>query len=421
MSAQRVILPRPFPWSVGVPLVGAVFTYIVFPLSVQAFAKRRTRPRPPTGGALPTMTVVIPACNEEVFIAEKVRNTFDNGYDPALLEVIVVNDGSTDSTVSRASAAGAKVINIDPRGGKCNAISSGVAVATGDIVVVTDANGLLNQGALRRVGEAFADPEVMLASGAKAPTGRSVHGIGEAIYWKLEVGVRQALGELGCLDGADGAVYAFRREWFRPIPAGVLNDDFYLTLVALDEGHRVVHAPNALAEEQVSATMAQEFRRRSRVSAGIWQGSVRFARLASPLRGRVAYVFIGHRILRSMVMPCLLPILAVASVVHRRNPWVRSLLAAQLGVYGAAAVGVATGNVALAIPTHFTLLNVAALRGLVSFVRGNQHVAWERIPRVAPPNATWAHGHPGDTSNAAPTLRAPSEEPASPIKTARAS
>lgn len=371
---------RRFPIGTAVPLVAGAYTYVGFPL-IASWLARRERPRSFEYDELPTVSVIIPALNESLHIADKVRNSLDNGYPPDLIEVIVVDDHSDDDTAQLAKDAGAHVVRRAFRGGKCEAINTGVDEALSEIIVVTDANGYLNDGAIRRVVDQFADPEVGLVSGAKDPVGATAHGVGERVYWQFEGGIRHQIGTMGVLDGADGAVFAFRRDWFQPIPAGVLNDDFYLALSALSDGHRVTHAQGAYATEDVSPTVRQEFRRRARISAGIWQGSLRFLSLADPRRGKVAFVFTSHRLLRSLVMPCLLPILLVSTVRNRRSVIPRLVLLGELLTYGGAAAGAVTGQGALGVPLQFTMLNVAAIRGGVRHLLGRQRVTWERIPR----------------------------------------
>lgn len=369
----------------AVPLALGAFVHVVFPASLRVLARRAERSRPvqPHPIEAPTVTVLIPARDEAAHIGDKVTNALTNGYDPRLLDVIVVDDHSSDDTADRARAAGAHVVRPADGQGKCNAINLGVALAQGDIVVVTDANGFINHGAIESVVRELDDPRVALVSGVKKPVGGGAHGAGEKLYWMLEGSVRHDLGVLRCVDSADGAIFGFRRSWFRPIPHGIVSDDFHLAITALDGGHGVTHANGAHALEHVSCTPRDELRRRVRVSAGVWQTSLRHLHLAHPERGMVAYVFIGHRLLRSMVLPCLMPVLAVSSLVLRRTLVGRVLVIGQALVYGSGALGALTGAPALGAPFQYSMLNLAAIRGAFRYARGAQPAAWERLDRVA--------------------------------------
>lgn len=368
----------------AVPLAVGTFVHVVFPLSLRVLARRAERQRPPAPQPIvpPKVTVLIPARDEALHIADKVTNTLTNGYDPRLLEVLVVDDRSTDDTADRARAAGARVVRVTEGQGKCNAINVGMTHATGDLVIITDANGFINHGAITTVVRELDDPHIALVSGVKKPVGGGVHGAGEKLYWLLEGSVRHDLGVLRCVDGADGAIFGFRRNWFTPIPAGIVNDDFHLTATALDGGYGVAHAPGAHAVEHVSLTPRDEFHRRIRVSAGVWQTSMRHLHLAHPRRGMVAYAFIGHRLLRSLILPCLMPVLALSSIILRRTLVGKILLAGQALVYGAGALGAVTGAPALGVPFQFSMLNLAAIRGAYRYATGTQPVAWERMDRA---------------------------------------
>lgn len=371
---------------IGVPLAVGAFVHVVFPATVNVAARRASRPRPRLVSAtekLPTVSVVIPARDEALHIADKVKNALHNGYPEGALEVVVVDDASTDGTADIAAAVGARVVVVDSGRGKCNAINHGVASSDADVIVITDANGILGDGAIEAIVAELSDPRVAVVSGIKRPTGDGAHGVGERIYWLLEGSVRHDLGRLGCVDSADGSIFGFRRSWFEPIPADVINDDFYLAAAALAGGHRVTHADGAHAEEHVSATPREELRRRVRVSAGVWQTASRFLHLAHPRRGMVAYAFIGHRLLRSIVLPCLLPVLLVSSIARRRSVVGGVLLAGQTAVYGAGLAGAITGASALGAPFQYSMLNLASIRGGLRFLRGRQAVAWERLARVA--------------------------------------
>lgn len=107
--------------------------------------------------------------------------------------------------------------------------------------------------------------------------------------------------------GAPGEICGVRRSKFRPIPTDMINDDYHLVCDALSRGYEVHYAPGAVASEAVSATMAAEFERRTRIGAGIWQTTIAHRSLADPRGGWRAVTFFSHRVLRSIVVPTLLP------------------------------------------------------------------------------------------------------------------
>jgi len=160
------------------------------------------------------------------------------------------------------------------------------------------------------------------------------------MYWRLESFLKAQESRLGATTGAPGEICALRLSQVRPIPAGVLNDDYHLTCDALVRGLQVRFAPDAIAREEMPMQLRGEFERRARVAAGTWQTTLSHLALLDPRRGWVALTFGSHRVLRSLVVPPLLPLLAVACAsLARDSRLARALLVGQFAVYGAAALG----------------------------------------------------------------------------------
>src|SRR5947209_3212003 len=98
------------------------YAHIGYGLLLAALARLRRRPAvAPTGGSLPTVSVIVPAYAEEAVIAERIANLRALEYPPERLELIVACDGSPDATPARARAAGADLVLELPRGGKIRA------------------------------------------------------------------------------------------------------------------------------------------------------------------------------------------------------------------------------------------------------------------------------------------------------------
>ena len=194
--------------------------------------------------------------------------------------------------------------------------------------------------------------------------------------------MKQSEATLGSTVGAPGEVCGLRRSTVRPLPSGVLNDDYHLTCDALVRGLRVGYAPGARSVETVSASLSDELERRTRVAAGTWQTTLSHLSLCSPRSGWTAVAFGSHRVLRSLVVPPLLPLLWVGSLVRaRRSPSARALLAVQTLGYASAALGMAVDTRILALPLQFVLTNLATLRGARRHLSGSQPLVWQRAHR----------------------------------------
>src|SRR3954464_11334845 len=139
-----------------------VYVYAGYPLCVALL--RRLIPRPVRKQACePRVTIVTAAFNEERHIGATIANKLALDYPSDKLEVIVVSDGSTDRTdelVRGFESRGVRLMRQGPRAGKTAALNLALQVATGEIVVFSDANSLYAPDALRRLLENFADPQV---------------------------------------------------------------------------------------------------------------------------------------------------------------------------------------------------------------------------------------------------------------------
>lgn len=371
----------------AVGLGATALTHVCYPVGVRVAARRRkaAEHRPKTEPVyLPRLTVLVPAHDEAVFIEAKLQDTLEQDYPAELLEVLVVDDGSTDGTaeLAEAFAPRARVVRHLARRGKGAALNTGVAAAQGEVVVFTDANGSLVQGSLRAIVKPFADPLTAVAGGSKKPFGTGAHGAGESAYWKLEDGLRRAEGVFGAVVGVDGGIYAVRRVAFQPIPEDVFADDYWIPLDALARGLRVAHVPEATAIESVSAAKRDDFERRTRIAAGIWRETLSHLSLLRPKHGWVAVAFLFHRVMRTGVVPVLLPSLLPAAFLAGRSSRVAQLLAwMQAACWVAAGAGAVSSAKTLAIPYQFAMTNLAAVCGGARQFQRRQSSLWKRTER----------------------------------------
>lgn len=290
---------------------------IGYPLLV-AFLARRARPFEP-GNDLPirNVSVLVAAYNEEREIGHRVDNIRAN--DPSA-EIIVISDGSDDLTASIAEAAGARVIE-QSRSGKIAALHRGIGAASGDVIVITDANTVFLPDAIRNLIRPLSDPRVGIAAGDLIlEQGPAPSAEGEGAYWKYETWIKKNASRAGLLLMGAGGIYALRREdWPRHLPDD-LADDSYVPLSLARMGRRNIFVEDAKAVERSAASMNEEWRRRVRMVAQ----DVRVARsLAFGLpSGRIFFALVSHKVLRWLLFP-------LAAVAFKPRAWML------LGIFGA--------------------------------------------------------------------------------------
>lgn len=373
-------------------LSGALVAYhfVLYPLAVTWLARHRARPSA-VGGSLPPVSLVIAAYNEERVIEDKLRNALALDYPRDRLQIIVAADGSDDATAARAAgfvAHGVEVLHEPARRGKSAALNRAVAVATGDIVLFSDANNDFNPGALRALVRHFDDPEVGGVCGRKdiEPADEREASGGDGLYWRYESALKTAESDLGIMTTADGEIFAIRRELWQPIPAEVINDDAEITFALVRAGRRIVYEPDAVSTELASTRLEDDFRVKVRMIAGGFQTVQRHWRALVPPRSAFAWAFLSHKLLRWLV-PLLLLAFFMASVALSGTPTGALLCATQVLFYGAALLGwQARGRRRLPrwqyVPLYFSLMNLAALLGLRRFLAGDDVTSiWQKAAR----------------------------------------
>ncbi len=291
------------------------YTLIGYPLWLWMLSKIRPKPVhkqcPQQAKMLPSVSVIVVVRNEAVRIERRLANLLEQTYPPSKMEIIVVDDGSTDDTSLRVQSwmqahcgeCGCLLIRHTPSRGKAFGVDAAAERATGDILVFCDARQRFVQDTLLQLVLNFADPQVGCVSGElvfETTEGSDIQ-VEMGSYWSFEKWVRKLESRTGSVAGATGAVYAIRKSLFRPIPSHTILDDVMIPLQTALQGYRIVFDPEARAYDVVSKDMQQEGRRKVRTLAGNWQLLVLEPRLAHPLKSPIWFRFISHKICRLLV------------------------------------------------------------------------------------------------------------------------
>lgn len=360
-----------------------VHVYVGYPLLLVVAS--RLRPRLVRSSPVrPSVTVIVPAYNEESVIAAKLANSLALDYPADRLEVLVVSDGATDATnaiVERHADARVRLLRL-PRSGKAAALNAGAAAAGGDILVLTDADAMLERDALRHLVEPFADGEVGGVCGNKRQrqAGGDATAGGDGLYWRYEQWQKRLEGACGSVYAADGSLYAVRRSLYVPMTDPAQADDIAVSARVVVQGARLVFAPDAVAWESAPSEAAVAFARKVRVT----NHSVRALLGLGPAlwkRGFYSVELVSHKLLRHLAPFFMLPLLA-ASIVLAGRPFYAAALALQLAFYATAVAGFLSRRTRLGrarplmAASYFCFVNAAAFVGVLSVLRGTRLRAW---------------------------------------------
>lgn len=271
-------------------------TLIYFPLALIASLKKR--PAAVFNSHRPLISIVVPAYNEEKVIANCVESILASGY--RNIEVILVDDGSTDDTyrVMKQYHAPPRVVALTkPNGGKASALNLGYGHSHGEVLMFVDADGIFTRSTINEMLALFTTEKVGAVCGNDAPVNLD-RPLTQLMCLQTHVGtgfVRRALAQINCLPIVSGNVGAFRRSVLEkadpangiplqqdvaqawegksngPFRSGFIGEDLELTWRVHKAGYQVKFAPHAVVLAEVPSTVKSLWKQRVRWARGLLQ------------------------------------------------------------------------------------------------------------------------------------------------------
>ena len=322
--------------AISVALLG--YTYAGYPALIWLLARVRGRPvrkGPFAGGA----AVLIAAHNEVETLPRKLENLLELAKNEPIREIWIGLDGCTDGTGARVrerletgdsrletgdrrletgggglmaeglslqstvyglkSPPRIQILEYERCRGKAAVLNDLMAQAAQPILLMMDARQRVEAGAISRLLEPFADPQVGVVSGAlvyESADGAAQKGAES--YWGYEKFIRRCESRFWAVPGATGALYAIRKELCAPIPEKTLVDDVLIPMRAVLKGFRCLFEPSARVFDLPSAHFGQEGLRKRRTLAGIWQMGRLEPRIYSVFANPILFQWISHKFLR---------------------------------------------------------------------------------------------------------------------------
>jgi cellulose synthase/poly-beta-1,6-N-acetylglucosamine synthase-like glycosyltransferase len=363
------------------------YHWLLFPLLlviIARFRRRREQSQILEEVALPRVTVAIAAWNEESSIGRKLENCLQFDYPRDRMEIIVGTDAVTDRTndiVRSFANRGVRLHAVDERLGKSAVVNMLVADSTGDLVLLTDADVLMDSGALRLAVARFREPNVGVLLFNYSRVNDEGHSA-EGLWDKYENWLKRLEGDLGAAVGVYGWAMLMRRSACAPIPANTINDDYVLGTRPFRWGYDAVYEPEARTITRVERARV-EFTRKARISRGNLQAFFMMPDLFLPKYGAKAWVLFSHKFLR-WVMPFLMVAIFVGSALLWSDVFFRVAFLLQLGFYiTTPLVLVARGSVRkLLFPQYYIWANVALVAGYMQYFFGQKlKYNWLRTTR----------------------------------------
>jgi len=353
------------------------WTHAGYPAAAAVAARLRPK-RVQKDQITPSVTVIVPAYNEEAVIRRRLENLLELDYPAEQIEIVVTSDASddcTDEIVGEIAASEPRVLlRRRERAGKLPGLNRTVAESDRAIVAFTDANTTWAPDALTNLVRNFADDEIAYVCGRLtllSPDGANREGI----YWRYELWLRESESQLGSITGGNGSIYAIRRTDYAEAPFG---HDLSFPPLAVKRGRRAVYEPEAVAYEKPTPESGDEYRRKVRMLPWSWG----FLLSGNSLRGVppvYALELVSHRHLRYASGALHVVLLGTNIALVGEGP----VYQVALGLQAAWLLLAAAGRLRAPIPGagiahYYLLMTTATLASLVRYLRSGASLTWEK-------------------------------------------
>ena len=376
---------------VATPAVVFGYAYVVYPLLLWFLSRFRKEATVDRFTTLPTVSVVIPAYNEEQQIGGAIEAVLAQDYPAEKLQILVVSDASIDATdriVGEYGGRGVELLRMPHRGGKTKAENVACGRLRGEIIVNTDASVRLHPEVIKQLVAEMADPNIGVASSrdVSVSTLESAN-IAEAGYVNYEMRVRDLETRTGGIVGASGSCYAIRADLHKLPVREDLSRDFSAALTARRYGFRAVSAHGAVCFIPRTVSLQREYRRKVRtISRGM---STLYAsrHLLDPTQhGLFAWKLFSHKVCRWMLPVAAIPGIVGLVLLASSYSWARALLAiaaviALLAVIGTVWPSDRRAPRIVSLPAFGIAANIAVLNAFWRMLAGHDDYIWEPTRR----------------------------------------
>ena len=281
-------------------------TLMFVPLSVYSKFREDLQPEP---SSYPTLSVLVPAYNEEKVIATTIEGLLNTTYPNK--EIIVIDDGSKDDTLSIMSRYKNKIkVLHKENGGKASALNYGIAFAKGEIIVIVDADTIVGIDALQQIVKGFSRNKNVAAVAGNVKVRNRMNWLTWTQALEYVAGieiVRRAFDFFGSITIVPGALGAFRKKTLEEVGTyhkDTLVEDFDATIKVLKSGYVIQGSTNSIAYTEAPQYLRDFYKQRKRWYRGNLQVLARHAEtLFNPRYAFLYKIAFPFMIISMVVLP----------------------------------------------------------------------------------------------------------------------
>jgi cellulose synthase/poly-beta-1,6-N-acetylglucosamine synthase-like glycosyltransferase len=250
--------------------LAVLYPFFIYPMILRLLPFRPVQRAGP--GRVPSVSLLFCAYNESVAMPEKIANLEALKIRHPDLQILAFDDGSSDDTAQQLAARPDLLTLVrGDRSGKAHGMKRLAAMATGDVLVFTDANVTLQLDAVANLLAYYSDQDVGGVLGSLhyvRDESSATASVGQ-FYWRIEERLKDLESRSGNVMGADGSIFSIRRSLYPSFPDTVL-DDLTVSMAVVFAGRRLIKVQDVVAFERLVSARGDEYRRKVRIAARAW-------------------------------------------------------------------------------------------------------------------------------------------------------
>jgi len=225
-----------------------IFSSLIYLMALYENKGKFTSPKPKK---IYKVSIVIPAFNEQGRIRRTMRSLLKLNYPKKMLEIILVDDGSTDGTLKEMKQYVSSMVKVyhKKNGGKASALNYGIKRSVGEIIVSLDADSFVDKNALKNMIGYFNNPKCMsVTPSMKIWKPKSFLQKIQFVEYMFGIFLRKAASFLGCIHVTPGPFSAYRKSFFKKYGGyqeGNLTEDIEVALRIQSNNYIIENAPDA--------------------------------------------------------------------------------------------------------------------------------------------------------------------------------
>lgn len=337
----------------------------------------------------PEVTIMVVAHNEEKVIEDKLENLLSLDYPKEKLKILIASDFSTDKTneiveefIKTHSDRDIKIHKSVKHFGKTNAQNEAQELVDTEILVMTDANAIIENNAIKEIVLSFASEDIVYVCGqlkyVNSDENKTANS--EGIYWKLDLMCREIESKFQTITAGNGALYACRNAEYKKIAPIKCHDSEFPLLYALD-GKRAIYNKEAIAYEKAGEVEEDEFKRKVRMNRIILDAILPRLSILNVFKYRwFSYFYFGHRTCRYLLWITHVLAYVLNTMLLGQSMWWNLVWILQTLFYLVALFGWKTKseNRWIKIITYYCMTVVAQWKGVINIITGKSKPTWEK-------------------------------------------